>query len=40
MGRRAEALAAYERCRRLLQKILGVDPSLETEAMARSLRGR
>jgi len=38
MGRRAEALAAYERCRRVLRKALGVEPSAETEALGLRLR--
>jgi DNA-binding SARP family transcriptional activator len=37
-GNRAEALRAYARCRHLLAEELGVAPSPETEAMARSLR--
>lgn len=32
-GNRAEALRAYERCRRLLRDELGVNPSPETEAL-------
>jgi len=33
LGNRAEALRAYERCRRLLRDELGVSPSAETEAL-------
>lgn len=36
-GRRAEALAAYQRCRRTLEHTLGISPSPETEALYRSL---
>ena len=39
-GNRAEALHAYERCRKLLADELGVAPSPETEAIARGLRAR
>jgi len=36
-GNRAEALRAYERCRRLLRDELGVSPSAETEALYMTL---
>jgi class 3 adenylate cyclase len=39
-GSRAEAVRAYERCRVLLQRELGVDPSPETEALVDEVRGR
>lgn len=39
-GNRAEALRAYERCRRLLAEELGVDPSPETEATYLELLGQ
>jgi DNA-binding SARP family transcriptional activator len=39
-GNRAEALRAYERCRRLLADELGVDPSPETEAAYVELLGQ
>ena len=39
-GDRAEALRAYERCRRLLAEELGVDPSPETEAAYLELLGQ
>lgn len=38
-GNRAEALRAYERCRRLLAEELGVAPSAETEAAYVALLG-
>jgi DNA-binding SARP family transcriptional activator len=37
-GNRAEALRAYEQCRRLLADELGVAPSPETEALEHALR--
>jgi DNA-binding SARP family transcriptional activator len=37
LGRPAEALQVYRRCRELLSVVLGVQPSPETEAMRRSL---
>jgi DNA-binding SARP family transcriptional activator len=38
LGRQAEALAAFERCRALLAKTLGVQPGTETRALAEHLR--
>ena len=38
LGRRAEALAVYQRCRRALAAGLGVQPSPATEALHRALR--
>ena len=38
-GNRAEALRAYERCRRLLSEELGVDPAPETESLYLTLLG-
>lgn len=38
LGRRAEALALYARCRQRLAAVLGVEPDPETEALYRSLR--
>ncbi len=38
-GRRAEAIAIYNRCRRVLQSVLGIDPSPTTEAILRTVRG-
>jgi DNA-binding SARP family transcriptional activator len=38
LGRRAEALAVYQRCRRALAAGLGVEPSPATEALHRALR--
>jgi DNA-binding SARP family transcriptional activator/predicted ATPase len=37
-GRRIEALALYEACRSLLQKELGVEPSVETVALFEAIR--
>lgn len=37
-GDRAEAVRTYERCRRLLSEELGVEPSVETEAVYREAR--
>lgn len=37
LGRKAEALAAYERCRKTLSAVLGVKPSARTEALVASL---
>jgi LuxR family transcriptional regulator, maltose regulon positive regulatory protein len=38
LGRRAEALAAFERCRSVLAATLGVAPSAQTRALAQRLR--
>lgn len=38
LGRRAEALACFERCRALLAKTFGIEPRAETRALAASLR--
>jgi DNA-binding SARP family transcriptional activator len=38
LGRRAEALAAYRRCRETFAATLGIAPSPETEALHRALR--
>jgi DNA-binding SARP family transcriptional activator len=38
LGRRAEALAVYERCDATLRASLGVNPSRDTEAIVRALR--
>jgi two-component SAPR family response regulator len=37
LGRQAEAVEIYDRCRRILRAELGVDPSPETAAIHRSL---
>ncbi len=37
LGQRAEALSIYERCRKTLSRILGIDPSPKTEAIYKSL---
>src|SRR5207244_3887485 len=39
LGDREQALAQYERCRRVLEDELGIAPLAETEALARTLRG-
>jgi len=38
LGRRAEALALYQRCQTTLRESVGVPPSPETEAIVRALR--
>ena len=38
MGRRAEAVRQYERCRKLLEEELGVAPSAETKAVLEAVR--
>jgi DNA-binding SARP family transcriptional activator len=38
LGRRAEALAVYNRCRRILQANLGIDPSPRTEEIFKALK--
>jgi len=38
LGLRAEALAAYIRCKTLLSSALGIEPSLPTEALYQSIR--
>ena len=38
LGNRAEALRIYERCRAVLVKALGTDPSPETQAVSQALR--
>ncbi len=40
LGRRAEGLAVYERCRKVLAARLGIDPSPETESLRLALRQR
>ena len=40
LGRTAEALQAYRRCRELLSITLGVEPSPATQALYRMLKGR
>ncbi len=39
-GRKAEALAVYNRCRQTLLRILGVEPSRETQAIYEALRNK
>ena len=38
LGRRAEALAVYERCRKTLSLLQGIDPSRETEALYQRIK--
>lgn len=38
LGRRAEALSVYDRCRRVLDAQLGIEPSEETEVLRRRIR--
>lgn len=38
LGRKAEALAVYGRCRRTLHAAFGAEPSEETEALMRQMR--
>jgi DNA-binding SARP family transcriptional activator len=38
LGRRAEAVAVYERCRRVLSSVLGIAPSRQTETVHASIR--
>jgi ATP/maltotriose-dependent transcriptional regulator MalT/DNA-binding SARP family transcriptional activator len=40
LGQTSEALATFERCRRLLQRSLGVEPSVEVRALADRIRLR
>jgi DNA-binding SARP family transcriptional activator len=37
LGRLAEALATYDRCRELLERVFGVEPSPETEMLRKQL---
>ena len=38
LGQQGEALAVYERCRKILVALLGVEPSPQTEAVRQALR--
>ena len=38
LGRQAEAVVVYQRCRRTLETLLGVAPSAETEALRKALQ--
>ncbi|HAS17737.1 MAG TPA: AAA family ATPase, partial [Nitrospiraceae bacterium] len=38
LGRRAEALALYQRCRKTLSLLQGIDPSRETEALYQRIK--
>lgn len=40
LGKRAEALSIYERCRRALSAVLDIGPSPETERLAQRIRNR
>jgi DNA-binding SARP family transcriptional activator len=37
-GRRAEAIAVYSRCKKVLQSTLGIDPSPRTEEIFKGIR--
>jgi LuxR family maltose regulon positive regulatory protein len=37
IGRRGDAIAVYQRCRRILSAVLGIEPSPETEAIYKTL---
>lgn len=37
LGRRAEALSVYDRCKRMLSATLGTEPSPETEAIRKAI---
>jgi LuxR family maltose regulon positive regulatory protein len=39
LGRKAEALGVYERCRKTLSSVLGVEPSSVTESVCRNIKG-
>ncbi len=39
LGRKAEALSVYERCRKTLSSVLGVEPSPLTESVCRNIKG-
>ena len=38
LGRRAEAIGAYQRCQKTLAAVLGIAPAKETEALYQTLR--
>jgi DNA-binding SARP family transcriptional activator len=38
IGRCAEALSVFDRCRNILSSVLGIEPSPETEALRESIR--
>ncbi|MBF0566482.1 MAG: response regulator [Nitrospirae bacterium] len=40
LGRKAEALATYNRCRKILSNKLGIEPSRETRAIADTLKSK
>ena len=37
LGRRAEVLSVYERCKRIISASLGIEPSSETKAIRKSI---
>lgn len=39
LNRRAEAMAVYERCRRALHSVLGIEPGQETKALYKKIQG-
>jgi two-component SAPR family response regulator len=36
-GKNCEAVAVYERCRKVLRQVIGMEPSRETEAVYKAL---
>ena len=38
-GRSGEAMAVYDRCKKTLRSVLGIEPSRETETVYRAIHG-